>query len=262
MVAAERAVDGRVAALRVAVRMLAAVRADDAAPALRVDVGQHQPLIGQPAQHAVAAGVADLDGLEARPLVLARRHAQRLADRGQRVLAARVELNQPRREVIAPALQVDRAGQAAVADGVDGAGVGVARRCDGLDGGRERALGRLLTEGVAPLERALRRLHDPCGRERRHLGLGADVVQHHEQDELDVLALGRRFAVGEAADDIRAGVDIPAFAVAALVVRQEGRERRLGRTVLIILNFAVAQCRLLPQDQRSFALWRQTCDVF
>ena len=62
VVTAERAVDGRVAALDLAVGVCCIVGANDAAPALLVDVGQHQPLVRQPAQDAVAAGVADLDG--------------------------------------------------------------------------------------------------------------------------------------------------------------------------------------------------------
>ena len=201
MIAAERPVDRRVAALDLAVGMLMIVRTDDAAPALGVDVGQHQPGVGEPAQHAVAAGVADLDGQQPSAFRLARRDAQRLADGGQRELTLRVKFHQPRLEPVRTRLLVDRTWQAAVAHGVGGTGVRVACGRNGRDGRDVLALGRLLAERIAPLVVAGRCLDDPRRLQRRLLGLRADVIQHHEQDVLAVGVGCRHPAVLETVED-------------------------------------------------------------
>ena len=244
--------------------MFGMVRADDAAPALVVDPRQHHAVVGQPRQHVVLAGVAYLDALDLGGVRFGRHNAQRLAHVVQRVLAVRVELDQPRLEVVAPPLQVDAAGDAAVADGVGCAWVSVARVSDGGDGRGEVCLGRLLVEGVAPLERSFGRFHDPRRGQRRRLGLGADVVQHHEQDIFDVLGLGRWLAIHEAVNDERPCVDVPC--VARLDVglgRQERREGRLRHPIAVVDHLAVHQRRLLLQQQRRLArLERQLADVF
>ena len=106
VVAAERAVQRLVARFDLAVRVLGAVRADDAHPALRVDVGQHQPLIVQPLQDAVLAGVAQAEAHALRRVGLGWRHAKRGADLRQRELAFGIKGNEPSLEPIASGFKV------------------------------------------------------------------------------------------------------------------------------------------------------------
>ena len=264
VIAAVRAIQRLVAALDVAVCVFGMVRADDAAPALVVDPRQHHVVVRQPRQHVVLAGVAYLDALDLGGVGFRRHNAQRRAHVIQRVLAVRVELDQPRLEVVPAPLQVDAAGDAAVADGVGRAWVSVARVGDGGDGCGEVGLGRLFAEGVAPLERPFGRFHDPRRGQRRLLRLGADVVQHHEQNILDVLGLGRWLAVREAVNDERPRVDVPRLARLDVGLgRQERREGCLRRPIAVVDHLAADQRRLLLQQQRRLArLERQLGDVF
>jgi len=206
-------------------------------------------------QHGVATGVADVDRLEVGTARRLWHDAQRLADRLQRILALRMELDQPRLEVAAPLFEIDRSRHAAVADRVRRARIGIACVGNRLDG-CELTLGWLIVvKSVAPLERPFARLHDPCRFDGRHLRLGADVVQHHEQDVFAVLTLGARLAVLEAVHDESASVDVPRFAVLDLgFLRQERREGRLRHAIAVIDHLAVDQRRLLAQQQGCLAL--------
>ena len=194
------------------------------------------------------------------------RNAQRRADFVQRILAVRVELDQPRRKVIAPLLQVDAAGDTAVADGVSRARIGVASIGNGLDGSAEVALARLFAERVAPLERTFAGFQHPCRRKRRLFRLRANVVQHHEQHILDVAGLGGWLAVYEAVNDERACVDIPCLAFFhAGLFWQERRERSPWRAVRVIHQVAITVVlRLLPHNKGCLAhiVRRQASYVF
>ena len=254
VIAAERAVERLVPRLDVAVAVGGVVGADDAAPALVVDPAQDHAVVRHPCEDVVHASVADLDRLEVGGIRWLRCHLQRGANLVQRVFAVRVELDQPRLETFAPALEVDAARHAAVAHRVCRAWVCVARLCDGLDRRREGELVGLLAERVAPLERPLACLHDPCRIKRRQFRLGTDIVQHHEQDVIAVLALGAGLAVREPIDDERPGVDVPRFVVLDLeLTGQERRERRVRHAVRMVDQRAIAQLGLLPQQQRRLA---------
>ena len=258
VVAAERPVKRLVAPFDVAVAVLLMVRADDPAPAVVVDARQHKVVVGQPLQDVVAARVADVDAPILGGVRLGRRNVQRLANLFERIFALRMKLDQPRLEQPAPLLEVDAARNAAVAHRPVRARIGVARVSNRLDGCGKVSLGRLFAECVAPLERPLARLHDPCRVNRRHGRLGADVVQHHEQDVFAVLAPRARLAVLEPVNDERAGVDIPRLAVLHLgeaLVRQIGGEGRLRHAVLMIdqVTRRIA-LRLLPQQQGCLAI--------
>ena len=161
-----------------------------------------------------------------------------------------MKLHQPRLEVVAAGLEVDRVWQSEVADGVGRAGVGVASGGDGRHGRRELTLRRLLREGVAPLERALARLHDPGRGQGRRLRLGAHVVQHHHQDVLAAGRRRRRLAVLEAVDDEGSGVAVPRAATAARFRRQEGRPSVFRGSVGVQRLLTVPQDRLLPHHQQ------------
>ena len=192
---------------------------------------------------------------ELRRVGFGRRHAQRRTNVVQRVFALGVEIDQPRFEVVPALLQIDAARNAAVAHRVGSAGVGIARIGNSLDRSGKRVLGRLFAERETPLERPLRRFHDPRRVNRRHLRLGAHVVQHHEQDVFSVVTLGAWLAVLKAVHDKRAGVDIPCFAVLdAGLVRQERREGCLRHAVAVIDNLAVHQRGRLAQQQGCFAI--------
>ena len=186
--AVERTVYRLVAGLDDAVRVCGAVRADDGQPALTVRLGQDQTLVVQPLQDRVLAGVAQGDRLNVAAVLLARRDPKSLANLIQGVFPLRVELDQARRKQVAPRLEVDRPRQTEVADGVRGAWVRVARLGYGADGGSKPTLGGLVAETVTPLKTPRRRLHDPRRCQRRGLGLGADVVQHHNQDEVAIVS--------------------------------------------------------------------------
>ena len=207
VMAAERPVQRTVARLDRAVGVLVLVGADDRHPAGVVGTTEHHALIRQPLEDGVVARVGQPQRDVGGGVGLVGHDAEGGADLVQGELTPRMELDQPGGERLAPRLEVDRAGDAEVAHRVGRAGIGVACGCDGLDGGDERGLGRLVGEGVAPLERAGRRLHDPRRLQRGPLGLGADVVEHHAQDEL---AVGLRGAdtVGHAVEDERAGVEV------------------------------------------------------
>ena len=166
-----------------------------------------------------------------------------------------MKFHQPRLEPVHARLLVDRPRQAAVAHGIGGARVGVARRRDGGDGRDVLALGRLLAERIAPLVVAERGLDDPRRFKRRLFRLGADVVQHHEQDELAVGVGRRRLAVGEAVEDKRASVDEPALPIPdARGVRQERGPGVLRCAVLVRRLTAVIDHGLLAHDQRRLAV--------
>ena len=200
--------------------------------------------------------------MQRRALLLARHDAERLAQRRQSELALRVERDQTSLERLAAGLLVDRAGQAAIPHRVGGAGVRIARRSHGRDGRHILALGRLLTERVAPLVVSGRRLDDPCRGHGRFLGLGADVVQHHEQDILAVGRAGRRLAVRETVYNKRAGIDEPALAFLALARWQERGPRVFRRAVAVCHLPAVVHDGLLADDQRRLASRGQPYKIF
>ena len=255
MVATVRAIQRLVAAFDVAVAVFGMVRADNAAPAFVVRLGQDHVVVGQPLQDAVAACVTDVDALIVGGAGFGWRDVQRLADTFQRVLSVWMELDQLGFEIVAALLQVDAAGDTAVAHRIGRAGVGIARLGYGGDSGGKVVFGRLLIEDVAPLERAFARLHDPRRLQWRGLRLRADVVQHHEQDVLAVVALGAGLAVLEAVNDERAGVDVPCLPFLDLGrPRHERRERRLGDAVAMIDQLAIGAHRLLVQQQRCLAI--------
>ena len=205
--AAEHPVERTVASLDGAVGVLVLVGTDDRQPARVVDATKDHALIRQPLQDGVVARVREPQRDVGGGVGLVGHDVEGSADLVQGEFTLRVELDQPGGERLATGLEVDRAGDTEVAHRVSRAGVGVACLGDRLDRGDERRLGRLVSEGVAPLKRAGRRLHDPRRLQRRALGLGADVVQHHAQDEL---AIGLRGADAgrHAVEDERAGVEI------------------------------------------------------
>ena len=207
VMAAEHPVQRTVASLDGAVGVLVLVRTNDRQPTRVVDAAEDHALIRQPLQDDVVARVGQPQRDVGGGVGLVGHDVEGGADLVQGELTFRVELDQPRGERLATGLEVDRAGDTEVAHRVGRAGVSVACLGDRLDRGDERRLGRLVGESVAPLERAGRRLHDPRRLQRRALGLGADVVQHHAQDEL---AVGLRGADAgrHAVEDERAGVEV------------------------------------------------------
>ena len=160
-----------------------------------------------------------------------------------------MELDQPRRKATAPALHVDAAGDTAVTDGISRARISVASICDSFDSRAEVALVWLFVERIAPLERTFAGFQYPCRVKRRCLGLCADVIQHHEQDKLDVARLGSRLAVYKAVNNERSCVDIPSLAFFdAGLFWHERREGGLGRAVCVVYQIAVAVMRGLLTD--------------
>ena len=231
--------------------MLGMVRADDTSPALVVRLTQQQALVRQPGHDVIVAVVGQPNRAEG-VLRLAGHHAQGLADLLQGELAFGVELDQTRLEFLAAGFQVDAAGQAEVPHGVDRASVGVTCLGDGRDRCAEVRLRWLVFgEGVAPLVVAGRRLHDPGRRQRRGPALGADVVQHHDGDELAIRSTGAGLAVSESLDDEAGGVAVPG-ALGHLVARQKRRPGAFGQPVGV-----EPALRLLPHKENSLALWGQ-----
>ena len=106
VVAAERTVKGLVARPDLVVGVLRVVRADDAHPALGVDVRQHQPLVVEPLQNAVLTGVAQAEADRSGCVGFVGRHAKRGADLRQGELAFGIKGNAPSLEPIAPRFKV------------------------------------------------------------------------------------------------------------------------------------------------------------
>ena len=207
VMATEHPVQRTVACLDGAVGVLVLVRTDDRQPAGVVDAAKDHALIRQPFQDDVVARVREPQRDVGGGVGLVGHDVKGGADLLQGELTLRVELDQPGSERLATGLEVDRAGNTEVAHRVGRAGVGVARLGDRLDRGDERGLGWLIGKSVTPLKRAGRRLHNPRRLQRRALGLGANIVEHHAQDEL---AVGLRGADAgrHAVEDERAGVEI------------------------------------------------------
>ena len=95
VITTKRPVEGLVARPDLVVGVLRMVRTDDAHPALGVDVRQHQPLIVQPLQDAVLAGVAQAEADGSGRVGLGWRHAKRGADLRQGELAFGVKGHEP-----------------------------------------------------------------------------------------------------------------------------------------------------------------------
>ena len=183
---------------------------------------------------------------------------QRLADLPQAEQALRVELGQHSGEALLAGLQVNRAGQAEVADGIDCAGIGVARLGNGHYRGAEVRLGRLgvQIERIAPLVVAGAGLDLPGGLKRGHFGLCAHVIQHHGQHEFAVGAAGADAPVHETVENEAAGVPVPR-PLPFHLFGQERRECALQRPVGVELLRAVLQLGLLLDDKKSFPLRRK-----
>ena len=264
MIATERTVERLIARLDHAVAMLCTVRADDSAPAVGVGLAKDKPLAVKPCQDVIKASVADADSLIVGSVALLWRDAKRLANVVQRVFTLWIERHQPRSKVVAALLQVDRAGDATVANRIGRARVGIASLCDSLNRSGKVAFGWLVGKSVTPLERSGACFQHPCRRKRRLFGLCANVVQHHKQNVIDVAALGGWPTFVKAVNDERACVDIPRLAFLNLcLVRQEGREGRGGHAIGMINHVAVSViARLLAQQQGSLAhLCRQASHI-
>ena len=173
-----------------------------------------------------------------------------------------MKLNQNRRKAVAARLEVDRARQSKIADGVDRAAVGVACFCDGDNGRAELALHGLVVQrkGVAILVVVGAGLHDPRRVDRRHLGLGAHVIQHEEGHPLTGIGLGCGLALVESVNDEAAGVAVPRL-VGLPLLRQEGRPRALDCTIGVVLGLAVLKDGLLPYEQDDLALGRNVFEI-
>ena len=173
---------------------------------------------------------------------LAWRNAAGCNNLGYSKLTLGVELGKHGGEVVAAFLQVHAALDAEVTHRVHRTGVGKPRLGHGLDCRAELALSRLIVkrERVAPLEVAGAGFKLPCRLDRRHLGLGADVIQHHKRHALDV---GRRRGqlVRHAVNDERARVGVPRpLGVAHVLAIETWRPRVARRAVLVLQMLALA----------------------
>ena len=239
--------------------MLGGVRAQDASPALAVRAAVNHPLLVEPREDVIAAVVLHAHGAGTVALHRAGRHAQGGAYLRESERALGRELHQTRHEPITALLQVDAAGQAEVAHRVAGTGVRVACVGDGPDRGGELALARLRVEleRIAPLKVTRRRLHLPRRLNRGRLRFGAHVIQHHHQHKL---AVSRRSAgaLGHAVTDESGSVRVPRLPLAALLVGQKRRPRRLDRAIGVEAD---GLQRFLQHIQKGFPFRCQRFEV-